>query len=57
MLRRGLVEGERLRAFFEAIEPLLYRYPALDAASFRQRLEAALGSDRRLEGRPDGWAG
>jgi len=57
MLRRGLVDGERLRAFFEAVEPLLYRYPALDAVSFRQRLAAALGSDRRLEGRPDGWAG
>lgn len=36
MLRRGLVEREALSAYFDAIEPLLYRYPALDPPSFRQ---------------------
>lgn len=42
MLRRGLVERDRLRTLFAAIEPHLYRYPALDPARFRGRLEAAL---------------
>ena len=42
MLKRGLVERDGLRAYFAAIEPLLYRYPALDAGSFRQALEDAL---------------
>ena len=34
--RRGRV------AFFEAIQPQLHRYPAVDPPSFRKRLEAAL---------------
>lgn len=35
MLRRGLVEAGALVRYFESIEPRLYRYPALDRASFR----------------------
>ena len=42
MLGRGLVEREALRAYFEAIAPRLYRYPALDPASFRQAVEEAV---------------
>jgi hypothetical protein len=42
MFDRGLVEPQRLRELFEAIEPLLYRYPAIDPKSFRRALEAAL---------------
>jgi hypothetical protein len=42
MLERGLVEVERLRAFFGEIEPQLYRFPALDPADFRHRLEEFL---------------
>jgi hypothetical protein len=42
MLARGLVTRDGLREDFAAIEPLLYRYPALDAASFRRALEVAL---------------
>ncbi|HEX9369077.1 MAG TPA: DUF6036 family nucleotidyltransferase [Vicinamibacterales bacterium] len=42
MLRRGLVEREPLRAYFETIAPRLYRYPAIDPASFRQSVEEAL---------------
>lgn len=42
MLERGLVDRRRLRADFEAIEPDLYRYPALDAKSFRRAVDAAL---------------
>jgi hypothetical protein len=35
MLERGLVQRERLQEFFEAIEPELYRYPAIDPPTFR----------------------
>jgi len=42
MLGRGLISAERLRDLYEEIEPELYRYPAIDHAVFRQRLEAAL---------------
>lgn len=41
MLRRGLVEPGALLRYFEAIEPRLYRYPALDPASFRRAVEEA----------------
>jgi uncharacterized nucleotidyltransferase DUF6036 len=34
MLNRGLVDADALRREFAAIEPLLYRYPAVDAAAF-----------------------
>lgn len=36
MIREGLVRRDRLMQLFEAIEPQLYRYPAIDAASFRR---------------------
>ena len=39
MLERGLVERDRLRGYFEEIEPELFRYPAVDPASFRRRVE------------------
>jgi hypothetical protein len=42
LLQRGLVEPRRLRELFDAIEPRLYRYPAVDPASFRRRLADAL---------------
>ena len=42
MLARGLVMPDRLREDFAAIEPLFYRYPALDPAAFRRALETAL---------------
>ena len=35
MLRDGLIQTGRLRELFEAIEPALIRYPAIDSASFR----------------------
>ena len=43
MIDRGLVESARLRELYEAIEPELYRYPAIDPPAFRQKLNAALG--------------
>lgn len=39
MLERELVEPARLLQLFEAIEPELYRYPALDPPSFRRAVE------------------
>lgn len=42
MLDDGLVESSRLRELFAEIEPQLYRYPAIDPGSFRERVDAAL---------------
>ena len=42
MLARELVDPGRLMAYFEEIEPDLYRYPAIDPPSFRRRVEGAL---------------
>jgi hypothetical protein len=42
MIERGLVERTRLGELYEAIEPELYRYPAIDPAAFRRKVEAAL---------------
>jgi hypothetical protein len=42
MIARGSVEPVRLTELFEAIEPELYRYPALDPLAFRRKLDAAL---------------
>ena len=39
MASRGLIEPTRLAGFFDLIEADLYRYPALDAASFRRAVE------------------
>jgi hypothetical protein len=39
MLERKLVEPARLTEYFEAILPLLYRYPALGEKKFRRDFE------------------
>jgi hypothetical protein len=44
LIERGLVERTRLRALFDAIEPELFRYPAIDPPSFRRKLDAALAT-------------
>jgi len=36
LLRDGLIQKNRLREFFGAIEPQLIRYPAINATSFRE---------------------
>ena len=36
-----LIEPDRLKALFRAIEPALIRYPAIDPAALRDRVEAA----------------
>jgi hypothetical protein len=42
MLERGLVTPDELRRAFARIEPVLYRYPAVDPRAFRAALERAL---------------
>jgi hypothetical protein len=39
MARRGLIDRAQLLRHFGAIEPELYRYPALDPPSFRRAVE------------------
>jgi hypothetical protein len=41
-ISRGLVDRRQLRAYFDAIEPELFRFPAIDPASFRSAVEAVL---------------
>jgi hypothetical protein len=43
MLQRGLIEPRQTLAYFARIEPELYRYPALDPASFRHAVETLVG--------------
>ena len=42
MLQRSLVTPPQLLAYFERIEPDLYRYPAIDPPSFRRAVEAVV---------------
>ncbi len=42
MMARGLVEPARLLTYFEAIEPVLYRYPAVSPEKFRAEVQAAV---------------
>jgi len=43
MLDRGLITRENILTAFSAIEPVLYRYPAIDGAAFRQAVDQATG--------------
>lgn len=42
MIEHGLVEPARLRELYDAIEPELYRHPAIDPSAFRRKIDAAL---------------
>lgn len=44
MFQRGLVEPAKLLDFYTQIEPRLYRYPAIDAGTFRRAVEQAVRS-------------
>ena len=44
MLDRGLIERDPLTELYEAIEPQLFRYPAIDAAAFRRKVRDALAA-------------
>lgn len=41
MVELGLVERSRALAYFEEIEPELFRFPAVDPRAFRRRVEGA----------------
>jgi hypothetical protein len=45
MLAFGLIEPDRARRYFAQIEPELYRFPAIDAPSFRRAVDALLPLD------------
>jgi hypothetical protein len=42
MVTSGLVEPARLRELYYAIEPELYRYPAIEPQAFRRKVDLAL---------------
>ena len=44
MIARKLIDRSRALEYFARIEPELYRFPALDAPSFRRAVEEAFGS-------------
>jgi hypothetical protein len=45
MLEGGLIDPGRLAELYEAVEPQLFRYPAIDPAAFRRKLRDALPGD------------
>lgn len=47
MIAHGLIEPQEALHYFERIEPELYRYPAIDAPSFRRAALEMLGVPRR----------
>jgi hypothetical protein len=44
MLERGLISESEVRKQFAHIEPELYRYPAVDPATFRQAVDSAFST-------------
>ena len=53
LIRSGLVDPERLSQYFEEIEPLLYRFPAIYPPAFRERVEQARTIEPDLGQRPE----
>jgi len=50
LIDRGLVVPDRLAEYFEAIAANLYRFPAIDAGSFRKAvMDVVKGADRRSD--------
>ena len=47
LVRHGLVEPAQTLAFFAEIEPNLFRFPAVDPAAFRRRVEGELDAEGR----------
>ncbi len=44
MLRRGLIDPGKVSSLFAEIEPKLYRFPAIDPASFREKVDRTFGA-------------
>lgn len=47
MLERGLIQRSAGLAYFDEIEPELYRFPAIDPRALRRRVEETLGPTSR----------
>src|SRR5579872_3987258 len=47
MIHRGLLERDQLLSLYAAIEPQLYRYPAIDPPSFLKALQQAVNQKRK----------
>lgn len=47
MIRRGLVELGKLRQYFDAIMPQLYRYPAIDPPAFQRAVEQTIAENSK----------
>ena len=45
MLSRGLVDRAELRRLFAEIEPVLFRFPAIDARAYRRAVEERTADD------------
>lgn len=45
MIKSGLIDHQRLLELFSQIEDAIYKYPALDAASFRRAVESFVRQD------------
>jgi hypothetical protein len=46
MIQGGLVEPDKLLELFASIEPQLYRYPAIDALSFKKSIQETVNQAR-----------
>jgi hypothetical protein len=44
MIDTGLIDPRRTLDYLDEIEPMLYRYPAIDPHAFRRGVEAAVGN-------------
>jgi hypothetical protein len=44
LVARGLVDRDRARSYFGEIEPHLYRFPAIDGRSLRERVDSFFAS-------------
>jgi hypothetical protein len=47
MFDGGLIDAEKVLQLFTAIEPELYRYPAIDPGTLRRKVEAVVSANRR----------
>jgi len=52
LFEAGMVDPDRLEELFRGVEPLLFRYPAIDAEALRSRVERTLARARRYRGAP-----
>ena len=46
MAESGLIDPQRVVAYFDEIEPEVYRFPAIDPPSFRKRVEGFIDAMR-----------